>query len=160
MGNFQPMNKADVQAALTARGITFDPSAKAAELKAALDKAILDGQNAPGVLTAPTPPASAPITEPDRADLDDIEVGDPQLLRPIELPLVVKPANGGDWKNDAQAIYATTLNGYAYRNPAKWARKKGTLIARLAEIGRNPDALAKYQADDGSLSFKDKRLQG
>jgi hypothetical protein len=57
-----------------------------------------------------------------------IEVGDPMDLRPKKLPLVVKlPANA----SSAQKEYAKILNGYAYQNPEKWAKKKGVLLKRL-----------------------------
>lgn len=89
----------------------------------------------------------------------DIEVGDPQELRPRDLPLVIKPAKGQEWLNDTQARYAGYLNAYAYRNPAKWAAKKAVLLSRLQEIGKNPEAIQKYESATPGLSFTDKRFQ-
>lgn len=89
-----------------------------------------------------------------------IEVGDPQLLRPVELPLVVKPADGQDWTNEAQAEFARTLNAYAYKNPTKWETKKAKLIEQLKEVGRNPSKLQFLKGgDDGKLSFKNKIIE-
>lgn len=66
----------------------------------------------------------------------DIEVNDPQSLRPVDLPLVVKlPKNA----SAAQIAYAKTLNSYAYQNPDKWAIKKDLLIAKLRELKNAPD---------------------
>lgn len=91
-----------------------------------------------------------------------IEVGDPQVLRPVELPLVVKPANGGEWANDAQAQYAMVLNGYAYKNPKKWEKKKDKLVKQLAELASNPEKLnvlmGTGDADSGKLSYKNKAI--
>lgn len=76
----------------------------------------------------------------------DIEVNDPMLLRPTELPLVVKLPAGA---SKAQIAYAKTLNGYAYKNPTKWAEKKDDhivngalvkgLIKKLKELKNAPD---------------------
>lgn len=106
--------------------------------------------------------------------IGDIEVGDPQLLRPVELPLVVKPADGGKWANDAQAEYAKYLNAYAYRNPKKWGKKKGDvtapggkvipgLISKLAKLATNPELLTVYKGepevqDGGKVTYSDKRI--
>lgn len=69
-------------------------------------------------------------------DEQAIEVGDPQSLRPVDLPLVVKlPADA----SKAQIAYAQTLNSYAYQNPDKWAIKKDLLIAKLRELKNAPD---------------------
>jgi len=58
-------------------------------------------------------------------DSQGIEVGSPMDLRPTELPLVVKlPADA----SEAQIAYAKTLNGYAYKNPAKFEAKKNDRI--------------------------------
>jgi len=51
----------------------------------------------------------------------DIEVNDPRVLRPTELPLVVKLPEGASL---AQIEFAKILNAYAYTNPEKWAEKK------------------------------------
>lgn len=102
-----------------------------------------------------------------------IEVGNPQELRPTELPLVIKPTSG-KWENDAQAEFAAVLNGYAYKNPAKWAIKKddttvtfanGTtkvvpgLISQLAALGKNPSLIMKLRGgENDNLSYKDKNI--
>lgn len=89
----------------------------------------------------------------------EIEVGDPQILRPKELPLVVKPV-GGEWKNEAQARFAKTLNGYAYKNPEKWAKKKDVLIAQLKELETNPGKVFVLEGGkEGNLSFKNKLIE-
>lgn len=62
---------------------------------------------------------------------DGIEVGEPMDLRPKNLPLVVKLPPGA---SSAQVEYAKILNGYAYQNPEKWAKKKDLLIARLRSL--------------------------
>lgn len=101
----------------------------------------------------------AGITAPKSAGVDGIEVGDPQVLRPRELPLVIKPANGGAWKNGAQAEFARVLNGYAYKNTAKWEKKKDVLLKQLVEIGEDPTAINKYRGVEDGISFKDKTIQ-
>ncbi len=79
-------------------------------------------------------------------DSQGIEVNDPMDLRPTELPLVIKlPADA----SNAQIAYAKTLNGYAYKNPEKWAEKKEDkiingvlvkgLISRLKDLKNAPD---------------------
>lgn len=94
----------------------------------------------------------------------DIEVADPEILRPRELPLVVKPANGKEWKNEAQAEYARTLNGYAYANPKKWAVKKDVLLKRLVELGDEPGQIVLYRGNmepsAKNLEYKNNILQG
>lgn len=90
----------------------------------------------------------------------EIEVGEPLELKPKELPLVVKP-KGGDWANEAQAEFARTLNGYAYRNPEKWDAKKEKLLKQLETLGKDP---SQYQAitgtvlGDTSLSYTNKLI--
>lgn len=64
-------------------------------------------------------------------DTQDIVVGDPQLLRPSELPLVVTLPSDA---SDAQKVFASKLNAYAYQNPKKWEQKKDALIARLKSL--------------------------
>ena len=68
-------------------------------------------------------------------DMQGIEVGDPQILRPKELPLVVKLPEDA---SEAQIQYAKTLNAYAYQNPEKWAAKKDVLIERLKSLKNAP----------------------
>lgn len=75
---------------------------------------------------------------------DGITVGDPMLLRPVELPLVVKLPAGA---SKAQIAYAKTLNGYAYQNPTKFAQKKDALIAKLKSLKNAPDPI------EGSLKI-------
>jgi len=91
-------------------------------------------------------------------DESGIVFEDPQILRPKELPLVVKPPVGG-WANDAQAEFAATLNGYAYKNPEKWEVKKDVLRAQLIEIGKNKEAIVKYRGNRGLISFKNKIIE-
>ncbi len=89
------------------------------------------------------------VTEAVQAEvLDDsqgIEVGSPIDLRPTELPLVIKLP---DDASEAQIAYAKTLNGYAYKNPAKFEAKKDDkivngvlvkgLITKLKELKNAP----------------------
>lgn len=98
---------------------------------------------------------------------DDFTVEDPELLRPKELPLVIKPTKG-EWENEEQAEFAKVLNGYAYRNPVKWKKKKALLLAQLRELGACEDPelrkelFTKIQGtnlDRGAVTFKDKRIQ-
>jgi len=89
------------------------------------------------------------------------QVSDPEVLRPVELPLVVKPAKGNDWANEEQASYARIINSYAYQNPAKFATKKASLLAKLKEIGDDPSALEKYSPDTlgrGSVQYNNKNI--
>lgn len=102
-------------------------------------------------VTEESPVQEAPV----KKSKEEFDVKDPQVLRPTELPLVITPTSG-DWKNDEQATYAGILNGYAYKNPKKWEKKKASLLARLSEIGTDPEALARYMVPDGNLSFTDK----
>lgn len=149
--------KTEIIDQLTAAKIEHDPEATKAELEALLPEKKDSGAAAASTQT-----------------VDDIEVGDPQLLRPVELPLVVKPANGGEWKNPEQARFAATLNAYAYKNPTKWAAKRDDrtvtdsqnrtsvikgLISQLIEIGNNPEAIHKYEGNDANIKYSDKRIQ-
>lgn len=68
----------------------------------------------------------------------DFEVSAPQIIKPQDLPLVVKPGAGKEWANAEQAEYAKTLNGYAYKNPAKWDAKKGKLLKNLTRLATDP----------------------
>lgn len=65
-----------------------------------------------------------------------IIVRDPQDLRPQSLPLVIILPEGA---SEAQKAYALTLNAYAYKNPTKWALKKGKLLAQLEARKAWPD---------------------
>lgn len=82
----------------------------------------------------------------------EFSVEDPTELRPKELPLVVKPTNG-DWKNEAQAEYAKTLNAYAYKNPEKWQEKKAELLKQLSNLGTNPADITKLRGNDTRLAY-------
>ena len=93
------------------------------------------------------------------AEASDFIVEDPQILRPKELPLVIKPAKGTDWVNPQQAAFAATLNGYAYKNPEKWAVKKTTLLAQLKELGTNPGLIQRLQGVEMNLKFSNKLVQ-
>ena len=68
----------------------------------------------------------------------DFIVKDQQVLRPVELPLVITPQNG-KWASKAQEEFAKVLNAYAYTNPTKWAVKKDKLLAELKEKENAPD---------------------
>lgn len=129
--------KAEIIKTLVEKGIDHDPEASKSDLEALLPE---EGGN-----------------EEKGGDLD-LEIGNPTDLRPVELPLVVKPGKGEEWRNESQARYARFLNAYAYRNPAKWEAKKKSLIARLQEIGSNPAALQKYENATPGLAFTDKRI--
>lgn len=166
--------KDDLKAELTKLGIAFDEDATAKELEDLLpaDDAVLEepedastaantefvAKTMPNATNLPSGKVGAPAAD----SHDDIEVGDPQLLRPADLPLVVKPANGGTWKNDEQAAYATTLNAAAYSFPQRWAEVKDVEIARLKEIGTNPDRFYFYTGTQkgatGVVSYKNKLI--
>lgn len=87
------------------------------------------------------------VEAPSIDDSQGIEVNEPMDLRPTELPLVIKlPPDA----SKAQIAYAKTLNGYAYKNPTKWAEKKDDkigpngvvikgLISRLKDLKNAPD---------------------
>lgn len=130
------MTKPKIIAKLNDLGIKHDASLSAKELEALLPKAPEDEL--------------------------EIDVEDPEILRPRELPLVVKPSNGKEWLNEAQAEYARTLNGYAYKNQKKWAKKKTTLLKQLQELGKDPSRLAFYKGvqedEPGNLTFSNKLI--
>lgn len=119
---------------------------------------------------AVTEPVEVETPESSVETIGEINVADPLVLRPRELPLVVTPA-GGSWKNEAQAEYAKIVNAYAYKNPKKWnaviakegllsgKSKKDILIARLAEIGNDPEMLNKYSPQDANTKFSNKLMQ-
>ena len=95
--------------------------------------------------------------------IDGIEVGNPQVLRPKELPLVIKEPKDG-WKNPQQAEYAAILNGYAYKNEAKWPKKRAALVKNLVAIGENPGLLSvlkgEVDASASNLAFRNHITQG
>lgn len=127
--------KDDLKAELTKQGIAFEESATIPQLEALL-------------------PASD--------DDSEFTVGNPQILRPVELPLVIVPKEGVTW-TPAQQEYVNTLNGYAYKNPAKWEQKKKQLLARLVEIKADPLKLGLYkgmaEGSEGNLSYKNNVIQ-
>lgn len=105
---------------------------------------------------------SGVVAAPAADSHDGIEIADPLVLRPVDLPLVIKPSNGGEWKNKEQDAYAKVLNAYAYKNPTKWAARKNVEIARLVEIGSNPAAYYKYSGtspEGENVSFKNKLIE-
>jgi len=136
------MTVAEIKEGLTKLGVEFDPTAN----KATLEE----------LLKSHSPDGAAPKEESDGFDFD---VGDPEVLRPVELPLVIKPKNGKSWLNDNQATYARILNGYAYKNPEKWAKKKNVLLKRLVEIGEDASRLDLYMVQDGNVTFKNKIIE-
>lgn len=137
--------KDDLKAELTKLGIAFDEDAKVAELEALLpagDEVLTETEDAP------------------EANKDEIEVGDPEVLRPTTLPLVITPTSGS-WKNDEQALYAQTLNAAAYSFPQRWKEVKAVEIARLKEIGENPERYYFYtgtQKGEDNLQYKNKLI--
>lgn len=169
--------KDDLKAELTRLGISFDEDATAKELEALLpsddvvlvepddastnEPTVAEQNNALKVLHGTNLP-SGKVDAPAADSHDEIEVGDPQLLRPADLPLVIKPAGGGSWKNDEQAAYAATLNAAAYSFPQRWAEVKDVEVARLKEIGTNPDRYYFYTGTQkgatGVVSYKNKLL--
>lgn len=92
--------------------------------------------------------------------IDSLQVEDPEIYRPKQLPLVIKPAEGQSWANPEQEAYAKILNAAAYSNPL-WSTNQTTFdgveipnssikaveIARLVEIGKNPSAYYKYTGE-------------
>lgn len=162
--------KAQLTAKLTELGISFDPNAKVSDLEALLPKTAAPAAStaaaptapanvAPQLATAPLATAAS-VDEALKGDDLDIQVGDPEELRPKELPLVITPGKGKSWKNPAQAEFAATLNGFAYANPTKFKARKPKLLAQLREIGDNPGAIVKYRGnDEGRIVYKDKLHQ-
>ncbi len=112
------MNKTEIIAELRKQGIKFDESATKAELLKLLPE---------------TTPAAGNKQDEDE---QDIQVNDVHILKPVELPLVVVLPKDA---SKAQIAYAQTLNGYAYKNPKKWAIKKNGLIAKLRDLKNAPD---------------------
>lgn len=103
--------------------------------------------------------------KPVEVAVNNIIVEDPLILRPKELPLVIKPENGS-WANDAQAEFAAVLNGYAYKNTEKWNKKKPVLLAQLASLAENPEKIfalkgePEFQSDGpGAVKFKNQLIQ-
>lgn len=143
------MTKDELKDKLTELEIPFDADADVKTLK----KLLKEHEDAEG--------GDEDETEDEDVDTDaeGIVVGDPQVLRPVELPLVITPAKGKDWKNPEQAEYAAYLNAYAYRNTAKWDTKKKVLLKRLVEIGNDPSKLNLYRGGESRVTFKNKLTQ-
>lgn len=99
----------------------------------------------------------APVATPEH----DFDVAEPFIIKPQDLPLVVKPSAGKEWANDAQAEYAKTLNGYAYKNPAKWQTKKGKLLKNLTRLATEPsfiNFLRGAEDENKSLTYGNKLM--
>lgn len=104
---------------------------------------------------------AAKVDKGDGAGAYDFEVGEVEMLKPVALPLIITPKKGEKWKNKAQEEYARILNGYAYRNPAKFEDKKPVLLSNLMQLGTNPKLLVKFMgtaAVSGNLKYKDQRF--
>lgn len=69
-------------------------------------------------------------------DTSGITVGDPMVLRPKELPLVVTLPEDA---SNAQKAYSKIINAYAYQNPEKFAEKKDAMIEKLKSLKNAPD---------------------
>jgi hypothetical protein len=92
----------------------------------------------------------------------DFDVAEPLIIKPQDLPLVVKPSAGKQWANEAQAEYAKTLNGYAYKNPAKWEAKKGKLLKNLTRLATEPsyiNFLRGAEEANKSLTYGNKLME-
>lgn len=100
-----------------------------------------------GIATDVTAPAETVVSDA------SFVIQDPEILRPKELPFIIKPKDG-IWKNQEQAKFAAILNAYAYKNPAKWHTKKDILLAQLSEIGTNPSVFGMYSGRNTNLEFK------
>lgn len=136
------MNKTEVKKVLDDNNIKYADDSSVAQLRELL------------------PPDTPPVEDSTVVDTsnDEFTVEDPEILKPKELPLVIKPKDE-DWKNEAQAKYARLLNGYAYSNPKKWKIKKAVLLARLSEIGKDEGAIVKYMGNEDKLQIKNKLTQ-
>lgn len=144
--------KEELKVILDEKGISYDEKATIKELENLLPK---EPESKPEPKKELAQPELA--SEPKKDD-DKFIVKDPQVLRPQELPLVIEP-NDGKWKNKEQAEFATVLNAYAYKNSEKWKKKREVLLKRLAEIGKNPDAIIKYRGNRDKVSFKNKLFE-
>lgn len=93
---------------------------------------------------------STPIEES-----DEIIIGEPLIMRPQDLPLVVTlPASA----SKAQVHFAGVLNAYAYKNPKKWEKKKTALIAELKRLKDAPDPEPEPDGM-GRISYKNKLIE-
>ena len=95
---------------------------------------------------------AAPAEDKGELDIGDgITVGDPIDIQPKNLPLVVKVPESA---SSAQKEYAKVLNGYAYSNPKKFAKKKAQLIKRLQSLAGHEVNLS----EDQKLSINKSRV--
>lgn len=102
------------------------------------------------VLTAEEKAAAKAAKEAEKAAAKDekysFDVGNPTELVPVQRPLVITPRSGS-WANDEQAAFARTLNGYAYKNPEKWEKKKEVLLAQLERLADHPEELLRVNGN-------------
>ena len=92
----------------------------------------------------------------------DFDVSTPQIIKPQDLPLVVKPKAGMTWVNEEQAEYAKTLNGYAYKNPNKWEKKKEKLLKNLTRLATDPsyiNFLRGAEDENTKLTYSNKLME-
>lgn len=98
------------------------------------------------------------VKEVNEGSKNEFEVTDPEVVRPRELPFLIKPANG-KFENESQERYARVLNAYAYANPDKFASKKNALLRRLSEVGKNPGKVNVFMGQvDETLKIRSNRL--
>lgn len=108
------------------------------------------------VIVEPTP-----VVEETKPEYD-FEVSAPQIIKPQDLPLVVKPNAGKEWANAEQAEYAKTLNGYAYKNPDKWEQKKSKLLKNLTRLAIEPsfiNFLRGAEPENTKLTYSNKLME-
>lgn len=92
----------------------------------------------------------------------EFEVNEPLVIKPQDLPLVVTPGKGKKWANKEQAEYAKTLNGYAYKNPKKWAAKKAKLLTSLTRLAADPsyiNFLRGAEDENTKLTYSNKLME-
>jgi len=102
-------------------------------------------------------------TTPELVSEFDFEVAEPHIVKPQDLPLVVKPAAGKEWANDEQAEYARTVNGYAYKNPKKWGKKKAKLLNNLKRLANEPELINVFRGADEQIEgfkYSNKLIEG
>lgn len=102
-------------------------------------------------------------TTPEPVSEFDFDIAEPQLVKPQDLPLVVKPAAGKEWANAEQAEYARTVNGYAYKNPKKWGKKKAKLLNNLKRLANEPELINVFRGADEineGLRYSNKLIEG
>lgn len=92
----------------------------------------------------------------------DFTVSEPLIIKPQDMPLVVTPAKGKEWANEAQAEFAKTVNAYAYKNPTKWEGKKAGLLKQLKALETNPGLMnvIRGSVDENTrLTYSNKLMQ-